>query len=184
MSQSVQVIDGGYERETLSVDPELLDPELSAAETAQIAEIISPASSEKMWSGFWGVPHPYTNVINSEFGVHRQYNGASYESFHYGVDFGGGVGIEIWAPAPGKVVFAGPLEVRGNATVIDHGWGVYSGYFHQSELLVDVGDEVSPGQVIGLVGNTGRSSGAHLHWEVWANGVSVEPLDWLAFVIP
>jgi len=183
-SQSVQILDGGYARESLNVDPELLNPELSATETAQIAEIISSASLERMWQGFWTPPHPYTNVINSEFGTHRQYNGGSYESFHYGVDFGGGVGIEIWAPAPGKVVFAGPLEVRGNATVIDHGWGVYSGYFHQSELLVNVGDEVSPGQLIGLVGNSGRSSGAHLHWEVWANGVSVAPLDWLARVFP
>ena len=183
-AQSVRVLDGGYASETLNVDPELLNPELSAAESEQISEIISNASPNKMWQGFWAPPHPYTNVINSEFGTHRQYNGGSYESFHYGVDFGGGVGIEIWAPAPGKVVFAGPLEVRGNTTVIDHGWGVYSGYFHQSEMLVNVGDEVSPGQLIGLVGNSGRSSGAHLHWEVWANGISVAPLDWLARIFP
>lgn len=182
--QFVRVQAGGYSRETLTVDPQLLNPELSAAETVQIREIVSAASAERKWSGFWGAPHPYIGVINSEFGVHRSYNGDSYQSFHYGVDFGGGLGIEIWAPAPGVVVFAAPLELRGNATIIDHGWGIYSGYFHQSELLVAVGDQVTTGQLIGRVGNTGRSTGAHLHWEVWANGVSVEPLDWLARVFP
>jgi murein DD-endopeptidase MepM/ murein hydrolase activator NlpD len=184
IAQTVPVQPGGYSQETLTVDPSLLDPELSAAETSQIAQYISNATPEKMWTGFWGAPHPYTNVINSEFGTQRQYNGASFESYHYGVDFGGGVGVEIWAPAPGTVVFAGPLEVRGNATIIDHGWGIYTGYFHQSEILVNVGDTVSPGQLIGRVGNTGRSSGAHLHWEVWANGVSIQPLDWLSRVFP
>jgi murein DD-endopeptidase MepM/ murein hydrolase activator NlpD len=77
------------------------------------------------------------------------------------------------------VVFAGALEVRGNATIIDHGWGVYSGYWHQSEVFVQVGDWVEPGQVIGAIGNTGRSTGAHLHWEIWAGGISVDGLQWL-----
>ena len=63
--------------------------------------------------------------------------------------------------------------------MIDHGWGVYSGFWHQSEFLVQVGEFVAPGQVIGLVGDTGRGTGAHLHWELWVNGVQVDPLDWL-----
>jgi murein DD-endopeptidase MepM/ murein hydrolase activator NlpD len=81
-------------------------------------------------------------------------------------------------------VFAAPLTVRGNATIIDHGLGVYSGFWHQSEQLVNVGDTVTQGQVIGLVGGTGRVTGAHLHWEVWVNGVQVNPLDWLNQVYP
>jgi hypothetical protein len=84
-----------------------------------------------------------------------------------------------WIFAAGRVVFAAPLTVRGNATIIDHGWGVYSGVWHQSQMLVNVGDMVEQGQVIGLVGGTGRATGAHLHWEVWVNGVQVNPLDWL-----
>ena len=74
--------------------------------------------------------------------------------------------------------------MRGNVTYIDHGWGVYSGYFHQSEFLVSEGDYVETGQVIGLVGNTGRSTGAHLHWEIWVGGVPVDPLDWIAREYP
>jgi murein DD-endopeptidase MepM/ murein hydrolase activator NlpD len=56
---------------------------------------------------------------------------------------------------------------------------VYSGYFHQSKIFVSVGDWVEIGQVIGEVGNTGRSTGAHLHWEIWVGGVPINPLEWV-----
>lgn len=184
-AQPVRVLGGSYETENLTVlDPALLNPELSAAETKRVYEMVIEATPEKMWAGYWGAPHPYIDVINSEFGIHRIYNGGELESYHLGTDFGGGVGIEIWAPAPGRVVWAGPLDVRGNGTIIDHGWGVYTGYFHQSQINVAVGDIVQTGQVIGLVGGTGRVTGAHLHWEVWVGDVSVEPMDWLARIFP
>ena len=182
--QVIRVAGGNYGRETLTVDENLLDPELTDLELERVRALASEASPEKLWNGYWGAPHPYIDVINSEFGIARSYNQGSYFGFHYGVDFGGGVGIEIWAPAPGRVVFADLVELRGNLTVIDHGWGIYSMYAHQSEILVAVGDEVVTGQLIGRVGNTGRSSGAHLHWEVWANGVAVEPMDWINRVFP
>ncbi|HRN51237.1 MAG TPA: peptidoglycan DD-metalloendopeptidase family protein [Anaerolineales bacterium] len=185
LTQPVRISSGGYESENLTVnDPALLNPELSERESAEVYAMVAEATPDKRWAGYWGAPHPYINVINSSFGIHRSYNGGEYENYHYGVDFGGGVGIEIWAPAPGTVIFAGPMDVRGNMTVIDHGWGVYTGYFHQSQILVNVGDQVQTGQVIGLVGATGRISGAHLHWEVWAGGVAVEPMDWLNRVYP
>ncbi len=183
-NQIVRVQSGNYDRETLTVDPELLNSEVSNAETARLREVMAEASSEKMWQGYWGAPHPYIDVINSEFGVERSFNQGSFFGFHYGVDFGGGVGIEIWAPEPGIVVFSELLEVRGYTTIIDHGWGIYSNYYHQSEIKVGVGDVVQEGQVIGLVGNTGRSSGAHLHWEIWANGEAVEPMDWINLIFP
>jgi murein DD-endopeptidase MepM/ murein hydrolase activator NlpD len=184
-TQQVIRVDGGnYQRETLTVDESLLDPELSAREQVQLLEIANHASPEKLWTGFWGAPHPYIDVINSEFGIARSYNQGSYFGYHFGVDFGGGTGVEIWAPAPGTVIFAEPVELRGNLTILDHGWGIVSMYAHQSEILVSVGDNVQSGQLIGRVGNTGRSSGAHLHWEIWANGVAVEPLDWINLVFP
>jgi murein DD-endopeptidase MepM/ murein hydrolase activator NlpD len=76
------------------------------------------------------------------------------------------------------VVLADTLNIRGVATVIDHGWGVYTTYSHQSESYVHVGDFVTLGQVIGTVGDSGRVTGAHLHWEVWVGGVSVDPMQW------
>ena len=69
-------------------------------------------------------------------------------------------------------------------TIINHGWGIYSGYMHQSEILIKTGDTVETGQLIGLVGGTGRVTGPHLHWEIWAGGVQVDPMDWLERTFP
>jgi murein DD-endopeptidase MepM/ murein hydrolase activator NlpD len=74
--------------------------------------------------------------------------------------------------------------VRGFTTYIDHGWGIYSGFFHQKEIQVNVGDVVQPGQLIGQIGATGRVTGPHLHWEIWVNGFQVNPIDWLDNIYP
>jgi len=183
-SQLVKVRSGGYDSEKITVDPLYLDSVVNQAESDFVAGLTVDATNEKLWSGVFEKPTPFDIFINSSFGTRRSYNGSEYSYFHTGVDFGGGEGAEVICPAAGKVVFTGALEVRGYATIIDHGWGVYTGYWHQSEIFVQVGDTVSPGQIIGLVGNTGRSSGAHLHWELWVGGVQVEPLDWLNRVYP
>lgn len=183
-SQPVRVESGGYEQERITVDPSFLESEVDNAEIAFISGITSPVTSERLWAGYFEKPTPFEIYINSFFGTRRSYNGSDYTYFHSGIDFGGGQGAEVIAPALGRVVFAGKLEIRGNATIIDHGWGIYTGYLHQSEIYVQVGDLISPGQLIGRVGNTGRSSGAHLHWEVWAGGVQVEPYDWLIEIYP
>lgn len=182
--QTIRVADGGYSFETITVDPALLDPEVSASEDAQIIALVSNVTEDKLWQGYFLAPTQYGDTFNSFFGTRRSYNGSDFDYYHSGLDFGGGLGVEILAPAVGEVIFAGALEIRGNITIINHGWGIYTGYFHQSEVLVEVGDIVQPGQVIGIVGNTGRSSGAHLHWEIWVGGIQVDPLDWLSNVFP
>jgi murein DD-endopeptidase MepM/ murein hydrolase activator NlpD len=175
----------GYIQEKINgVDPETIDPAVTAPEDKQIKSIVTPATSQKYWDGLFKSPGYDPTWITSTFGNRRSYNGGPFIYFHSGVDYGGGTGLEIKAPAPGVVVFAGPLTVRGNATIIDHGWGVYSGFWHQSEFKVKVGDKVETGQVIGLVGGTGRITGPHLHWEVWVNGVQVQPLTWLEQSFP
>lgn len=178
--QMVVLQAAGYAREEIQgVDPVTLASENTKPEDDQVKAIISQISPEKLWDGPFIVPGYDPNWITSWYGTRRSYNGGPYSYFHTGVDYGGGTGLEIKSPATGVVVFAGPLTVRGNATIIDHGWGVFSGFWHQSEFKVQVGDRVEQGQVIGLVGGTGRVTGAHLHWEVWVNGVQVEPLNWL-----
>lgn len=183
-NQMVLLTSGGYGYEQIFVDGSLLDPELSADETAFINSLISPLTQEQYWQGLFISPSPYDGLYNSLFGTRRSYNESAYTFYHGGVDYQGGTGVKIYAPAAGVVVFSGPLTIRGNATIIDHGRGVFTGYWHQSELRVQVGDTVIPGQVIGLVGNTGRSSGAHLHWGLWVGGIEVQPLDWLRAEYP
>ncbi len=82
------------------------------------------------------------------------------------------------------VVFTGLKTVRGNATIIDHGQGVFSAYYHQAEIYVATGDHVKAGQLIGKIGATGRVTGAHLHFEIWVNGIQVNPLFWLDKTFP
>jgi len=180
--QMVLVTTGNYLREDIPLnDPSTLDPAVTEPELQQITEITSPLTSERYWNGIFTSPSVNQDCFTSRYGTRRTYK---ISGFHTGLDFCGGEGLQIFAPAPGRVVFAGPLTVRGNAMIIDHGWGIYSGFWHQSQFMVNVGDMVEQGQVIGLVGGTGRVTGAHLHWEVWANGVQVNPLWWLNQAYP
>jgi murein DD-endopeptidase MepM/ murein hydrolase activator NlpD len=186
-SQAVLVKSGNYPFDpVLIVKPETIDPAVTKPEEAQWTALATPATPLKQWDGIFLSPAlpPFNDCWPSKFGNRRSFNGSAYVYFHSGLDFCGGVGSEIQAPAAGTVIFAGPLTVRGNATMIDHGWGIYTGYMHQSEIKVQVGDHVEPGQIIGLVGGTGRVTGPHLHWEIWAGGVQVDPMDWLQLVFP
>ena len=186
--QMVLVTSGEYGSEELYVPPETIDPAVTEPENQTIFSIVAPATPTPYWSGIFASPAVYPDQFTSRYGRQRVYHGTGtdlvIEGFHTGLDFAGGEGLQIFAPAPGRVVFAAPLTVRGNATIIDHGWGVYSGFWHQSQIFVNVGDMVEQGQVIGLVGETGRVTGAHLHWEVWVNGVQVDPLSWLEQAYP
>jgi murein DD-endopeptidase MepM/ murein hydrolase activator NlpD len=186
--QMVLVTAGDYYSEELYVDPGTIDPTVTKPEDQNIVAITSPFTPTQYWTGIFASPAVYPDQFTSRYGVRRTYHGLgtdlTIEGFHTGLDFAGGEGLQIFAPAAGKVVFAAPLTVRGNATIIDHGLGVYSGFWHQSGILVNVGDMVEQGQVIGLVGGTGRVTGAHLHWELWVNGVQVDPINWLNQVYP
>lgn len=181
-SQMVMVHAGEflYDR-TLPVDAATLDPETNRVENELWLNSASPVSPEKFWNGNFFIPvEPvFAKCYSSRFGSRRSYNGSEYIYFHTGLDFCGQVGDPVYAAASGIVVFTGPLTVRGNATMIDHGWGVYTAYMHQSEILVNVGDRVEEGQLIGRVGRTGRAEGPHLHFEVLVGGVQVDPLGWL-----
>jgi murein DD-endopeptidase MepM/ murein hydrolase activator NlpD len=187
--QMVLVTSGEYLSEEIPLnDPSTLDPAVTEPELQQIAAITKPSAPIHYWNGIFMSPAVDPHCFTSRYGTRRAYKVINSDievpGFHTGLDFCGGEGLQIFAPAPGKVVFAAPLTVRGNASIIDHGWGVYSGFWHQSQILVNVGDMVEQGQVIGVVGGTGRVTGAHLHWEVWVNGVQVNPLDWLNQAYP
>jgi murein DD-endopeptidase MepM/ murein hydrolase activator NlpD len=181
-TMGLQVRDGLHGDETIHLDEEagrLLDPEVRDAEMAIMREIWSAHTPERHWQGMWTPPVTGTVLVSSPFGTSRSYEGLDVVSRHSGMDFRGHEGRTVLAPAAGRVAFAAPLEVRGNTVWIDHGWGVYSGYFHLSEILAEPESMVEPGDVLGSIGRTGRTTGPHLHWEVRVAGVAVQPLQWL-----
>jgi murein DD-endopeptidase MepM/ murein hydrolase activator NlpD len=169
----------------LTVPPETIDPAIIGPEEEFVRSLTEKTTPTRYWDGKFLPVNDEPECITAWYGDGRIYNN-SYRSFHTGVDYGvcSKPSLNIYSPAAGVVVFVGPLTVRGNATIIDHGWGVYSGFWHQKEFKVQVGDVVTAGQLIGYIGATGRASGPHLHWEVWVNGNQVDPLDWLANIYP
>jgi len=187
-TQNVFVKSGNYIQDLpIQVDPAGLDPKLTVPEDAQWAALAAPATLDKMWSGKFLFPAEkvYVDCYPSTFGRRRTYNKDPDIYFHTGLDICGGVGDDVYASASGLVVWAGPLTVRGNTTMIDHGWGVYSAYMHQSDILVKVGDRVDAGQLIGKVGRTGlRVTGPHLHFEMLVGDVQVDPFDWFEQTYP
>ena len=93
-------------------------------------------------------------------------------------------GDPVFAAARGRVVFAALTQVRGNLIVIDHGLGVFSAYYHLSEINTPAGQAVNAGALIGKAGSTGLSNGPHLHWSMWVNGEYVDPMEWTRRAIP
>ena len=96
--------------------------------------------------------------------------------FHQGVDIAVAYGHDVKAAADGIVSFAGVQNGYGNTVVIDHGGGRQTRYAHLSQELVRAGDVVNEGQVLGKSGNSGRSTGPHLHFEMLVNGRPVDPV--------
>lgn len=180
IDQSIMIQQGFYPKDPpLFVDPSTLDESLMAPEEEIFNKIVAPFTPEKYWQGIFIYPVDEPICIKSWFGNRRSYNDQPYNRYHTGVDFGVCANLNIYAPADGKVVLVDSFLTRGTATIIDHGLGVYSGYWHQSSTAVKVGDFVKAGDLIGEIGSTGRSTGPHLHWELIVNGVPVNPLPWL-----
>ncbi len=186
--QMVLVTSGNYPPETIYVEPSTIDPAVTGPEDAWLLSVVTPVTPEKYWQGMFQLPVAGDNYcVRSRYGNRRTYNDGALQSFHTGLDFGPcseSHPLDIYAPADGVVVFTGLQTVRGNATIIDHGQGVYSGLYHQAEIYVSVGDHVTAGQLIGKIGATGRVTGPHLHWDLWVNGIQVNPTLWLNEIFP
>lgn len=121
---------------------------------------------------------PLQGRISGRFGAQRIYNGTP-GSYHSGLDIAMPTGTPFVAPADGVVVLAAKdaFTLEGHLLMIDHGMGLNSAFLHCSELLVEEGQTVRQGQVIGKIGATGRASGPHLHWGMKWNAARVDPLS-------
>ena len=135
---------------------------------------IWPNQTDRLWAGNFVNPRP--GEIATKFGVKRFMNKIP-KNPHTGVDVSANEGDKVYAPNSGAVILVDDLYYSGNSIILDHGQGIYTMFFHLSKTLVAPGQQVNKGDVIGLVGSTGRSTGAHLHWGARVQGARVDPLE-------
>lgn len=176
-SAMITVREKEFPAQSLKVDPRFVNPpeaELPRIKREQEKNraIYATVTPERYWKA--PLKRPLPGVITSEFGVRRLFNGEP-RNRHTGVDFRGAEGTEIRSLAAGKVVLAENQYYSGNLAIIDHGFGVYSMYCHMSAFKVKEGDMVEAGQLVGLVGMTGRVTGPHLHLGLMVLGKPVTP---------
>jgi murein DD-endopeptidase MepM/ murein hydrolase activator NlpD len=185
IEQNLLLTSGGYRNETLTVEQTTVEEAVVQAENVQIQALLEPVSPDKLWVDTFRFPvdgslEDGSIAFSSYFGSRRSYNNGQHTGYHGGLDFSVVLmSLNIYAAAPGRVIYAGPMNIRGNTVFIDHGQGVVSGYGHMQEFNVSLGDFVEQGQLIGLIGKTGRVTGPHLHWDIWVNRTPVDPFDWI-----
>lgn len=152
----------------------LLDPAVVANEFATLKAVYGKTTPRKLWTGAWQLP--LDGPVTARYGEQRSINGGAPSGHHGGTDIGVPDGTPVMATNSGIVVLARQLQVRGNMVIIDHGGGLFSGYAHLSSFSVAEGQSVIAGEVIAMSGNTGLSTGAHLHWEMSAAGILLDAL--------
>lgn len=181
--ENIQVLRTRFLRTSISLPVDLkglLDEDVIYEELALLDAKIKPLSDGANWLQTGLVP-PFTKTPSDSFGTIRFFNGDIMQR-HTGIDYSISVGTPVAAAADGVVVLSQSLPIRGEYVLVDHGSGLYSGYAHLSERLVEVGEMVQAGDVLGSTGNTGRSTGPHLHWETALGGVWVNPLELTALL--
>ncbi len=157
------------------------DGNVSDAEFDRVDAFKRIVTPQKFWNGPF--LRPNAGEITTIYGVRRYYNGVfAADYFHRGVDYAGDEGSPVIAPAAGRISLVGyenqGYPVHGNVVGIDHGQGVGGIFLHLSSIKVKLGQMVTAGQVIGTLGDTGASTGPHLHWGLYVNGEAVDPVPW------
>ena len=176
-STNIRVVkqDYGVQRLTLPEKMVTLDPttlKRVRREAAKFSELWYKHTPKRYWHGNFVRPVP--GKLSTPFGLGRILNGEP-RSPHSGVDLRAKLGEPVRAANDGRIVLVGDFYFHGTAVVIDHGWGLYSMYFHLSKANVSEGDLVGKNYVIGLAGSTGRATGPHLHWGIRLGGARVDP---------
>jgi len=160
----------GRRLDELIAEAERREGSIRQLETFLRGQKVRLASTPSIW--------PARGWLTSSFGTRIDpYTGKS--TMHRGIDIANQEGVPVMAPARGVVTFAGNSGGFGNVIVIDHGYGMRTRFGHLSEIAISVGDRVDRGDRIGRIGNTGRSTGPHLHYEVEINGVAENPMNYI-----
>jgi len=178
----IEVKDAGFQVQRLSLPSSKNNFITAPGEEEAVDKAKKTVSPVRHWSG--NFVRPSKARTSAPFGIRRIVNGKLLpDYFHSGLDFAGFQGSPIYATAPGTVILAqggGVFKLHGNMVAIDHGQGVVSFYIHMQKVLVKAGQEVKSGEQIGMVGQTGRANGPHLHFSIYCNQVASSPLQWFS----
>jgi len=180
-ASTLEVKKVSFKTQTLSLPSSMvdLDPktlERVNGETKRVEAIFQRARKDRLWKGRF--LRPVQGEISTPFGLRRVINRQN-KSPHSGVDLRAGEGTPVLASNAGFVVMVDDFFFSGKSVVLDHGQGIFSMYFHLSEILAREGEKISKGDVLGQVGSTGRSTGPHLHWGIRIHGSKVDPFSLL-----
>jgi len=175
----VKVVDGTFRTQELTVPRAMVDldpPTLKRVkqEKKDVDQLWDHSTPERLWEGDFMVP--VRGEARGSFGLRRIFNGQPRNP-HTGEDFSASLGEKVFSSNRGIVKLVGDHFFSGKSVFIDHGLGVYTMYFHLSEILVEDGVSVGKGEIIGKVGATGRATGPHLHWGLRINNARVDPLS-------
>ena len=169
-----------FPSQNVKLSPEIESLHSTPEEMALLTSFRDAISETRSWED--PLQPPVSGCMTSPFGVKRLHNGKPTAEYHGGVDQRTPEGEAIRAVATGTITFAKQFNVLGNAVGIDHGQGLESMYLHMSRLVVAPGAAVQRGDILGYAGSTGRSTGPHLHWVLYVNGVNVNPAQWVKLV--
>lgn len=155
----------------------VVPPAEQLARIRREAALVSASRSSSLEQPLYstGFVAPANGPITGVYGSQRFYNGVAGRP-HYGVDYAAPLGAPVRAPAAGKVVLAEPdLFYSGGTVIVDHGYQLFSSFLHMSAVVVEVGQVLQQGELIGAVGATGRATGPHLDWRMNWGSVRVDP---------
>ena len=176
--EPVQVVAKDYGVERLELPERMVTLDAKTLKRVKQEEVrFNSVWAQRSPECYWREPflRPLPGTVLSTFGRSRFINGEQ-RSPHTGLDLRATVGEPVLASNSGRIALVGEFFFHGRAVVIDHGFGLYTMYFHLSEVKVKTGERVERGAIIGLAGATGRASGPHLHWGVRLAGARVDPL--------
>jgi len=183
-SISLRIKQGDYKKESIQVTKSKVNPNKEhnkriEKEYHEAMNIYATATkNNKLDSKFI---LPLDTFITSDFGKARVYND-TLKGYHSGTDFRAKVGTPIQASNDGVVVLVKDRFYSGGTVILDHGQGIYTCYYHMSQLGCKIGQEIKKGEVMGLSGDTGRVTGPHLHFSVRVGGIQVDPLQFVTLM--